>query len=116
MTEEFISKTKLFVGGLNWKLRGAELNEEFSKFGEVVFARVVLGPDRRSKGFGFVEFANEDDAAKAQAEMNETEYEGRTIKVDFAKENPEKMRAREESMGTEEVQDESVEEKEGSTE
>lgn len=101
MTEEFISKTKLFVGGLNWKLRGAELNEAFSKFGEVVFARVVLGPDRRSKGFGFVEFANEDDAAKAQAEMNETEYEGRTIKVDFAKENPEKMRAREESQEVE---------------
>ena len=81
----------------------------------------MLGPDRRSKGFGFVEFTNEDDAAKAQAEMNETEYEGRTIKVDFAKENPEKMRAREEAVQaeSEEVeQDESEEEekKEESTE
>jgi hypothetical protein len=75
-----------------------KLNEEFSKFGEVVFARVVLGPDRRSKGFGFVEFANEEDAAKAQESMDETEYEGRTIKVDFAKENPEKMIAREETV------------------
>jgi len=95
------------------------MNEAFSKFGEVVFARVVLGPDRRSKGFGFVEFANEDDAAKAQAEMDETEYEGRTIKVDFAKENPEKMRAREEEAAqneSEEVEEESEEVKEESAE
>jgi RNA recognition motif-containing protein len=78
----------------------------------------VLGPDRRSKGFGFVEFTNEDDAAKAQAEMNETEYEGRTIKVDFAKENPEKMRAREEAVQaeSEEVEEESGEVEEDQSE
>ena len=34
-----ISQTKLFVGGLNWKIRGKELREEFSKFGEVAFAK-----------------------------------------------------------------------------
>ena len=94
MEENFvISQTKLFVGGLDWSIRGKDLNEEFSKFGEVVFARVNLDRENRnrSKGFGFVVFANPEDAAKAQAEMNGKELKGRAIRVDSAKENPEKM-------------------------
>ncbi len=87
-----ISQTKLFVGGLDWKLRGQDLRDAFSQYGEVVFARVVLDKEtRRSKGFAFVEFANPEDAAKAQAEMNDKELSCRPIRVDFAKENPEKM-------------------------
>lgn len=93
-----ISKTKLFVGGLDWKLRGQDLRDAFSQYGEVVFARVVLDKDtRRSKGFGFVEFANEDDAAKAQADMNGKELSGRAIRVDFAQENPDRIQRREEN-------------------
>lgn len=97
MEENFvISQTKLFVGGLDWKIRGKDLNDAFSKYGEVVFARVNLDKENRnrSKGFGFVVFAKPEDAAKAQAEMNGKELElfpGREIRVDFAKENPEKM-------------------------
>lgn len=86
-----ISQTKLFVGWLNWKMRGNDLKTEFSKFGEVVFARVNLDQTTkppRSKGFGFVEFANADDAAKAKVEMDGVEVWGRAIKVDFAKEDP----------------------------
>ncbi|MFZ2151306.1 MAG: RNA-binding protein [Candidatus Absconditicoccaceae bacterium] len=93
-----ISQTKLFVGGLNWKMRGRELNEEFSKFGEVVFARVRLGDDGKSKGFGFVEFKNPEDATKAKETMDGQELAGRVVKVDFAKEDPEKLLAREEKM------------------
>ena len=37
--QAIISQTKLFVGGLNWKLRGKELREEFSKFGERNYCR-----------------------------------------------------------------------------
>lgn len=92
MTEEMmISQTKLFVGWLNWKMRGNDLKTEFSKYGEVVFARVNLDQTTnppRSKGFGFVEFANAEDAAKAKAEMDGVEIWGRPIKVDFAKEDP----------------------------
>ena len=92
MTEEMmISQTKLFVGWLNWKMRGNDLKTEFSKYGEVVFARVNLDQTTkppRSKGFGFVEFAKADDAAKAKAEMDGQELWGRPIKVDFAKEDP----------------------------
>lgn len=98
MTEDFVvSQTKLFVWGLDWSIRGKDLNEEFSKFGEVVFARVNLDRENknRSKGFGFVVFANAEDAQKAQAEMNEKELKGRVIRVDFARENPERMQQRE---------------------
>jgi heterogeneous nuclear ribonucleoprotein A1/A3 len=82
---------------LDWSIRGKDLNEEFSKFGEVVFARVNLDRENknRSKGFGFVVFANAEDAQKAQAEMNEKELKGRVIRVDFARENPERMQQRE---------------------
>ena len=87
-----VSQTKLFVGGLNRQMRGNDLREEFSKFGEIVFARVNLDREtKRSKGFGFVEFANPEDAAKAKAEMDGKEVWGRPIKVDFAKEDPTKM-------------------------
>lgn len=88
-----ISQTKLFVGGLNRKLRGKELRDEFSKFGEVAFARVKLEQEtNKSKGFGFVEFVNPADAAKAQKAMDGQEIMGRAVKVDFANENPDKIK------------------------
>ena len=91
-----VSQTKLFVGGLNWKLRGKELREEFSRFWEVAFARVKLDQEtNKSKGFGFVEFVNPEDATRAQKEMDGQEIMGRAVKVDFAKENPERLQARE---------------------
>ncbi len=101
--EQVIVQTKLFVSGLAWKMRGMQLRQEFEKFGEVVFARVVLDNETgRSRGFGFVEFVNAEDAAKAQAAMNDQELWERTIKVDFAKENPEKFQARQEESSDEE--------------
>jgi len=73
-------------------MRGNDLKETFSKYGEIIFARVVLDKEtKRSKGFGFVEFANEADAQTAKDEMDGQEVRGRAIKVDFAKEDPEKM-------------------------
>ncbi|MDR0282111.1 MAG: RNA-binding protein [Candidatus Peribacteria bacterium] len=82
-------------------MRGNDLREEFSKFGEIVFARVNLDREtKKSKGFGFVEFANADEAAKAKAEMDGQEVWGRPIKVDFAKEDPTKMYRSEENSDT----------------
>lgn len=96
MSEQVISQTKLFVSGLPWKMRWIHLRQEFEKFGEVVFARVVLDNETgRSRGFGFVEFVDAESATKAQAEMNDQELWERTIKVDFAKENPDKIQKRE---------------------
>ncbi len=89
-----ISQTKLFVGGLNWKIRWKELRDEFSKFGEVVFARVKLDEENnKSKWFWFVEFIHPEDAAQAQKQMNGQEIMGRAVNVDFAKENPDRIQA-----------------------
>jgi len=99
--DTIISTTKLFVGGLDRNIRGRELNDEFSKFGTVKFARVKLREDGKSKGFGFVEFENPEDATKAQAEMNDKELSGRVIKVDFARESLERIKAREEKAALE---------------
>ena len=60
-----------------------------------------LREDGKSKGFGFVEFENPEDAAKAQAEMNDKELNGRVIKVDFARESLERIKAREERAAME---------------
>ena len=95
-----ISQTKLFVGGLNRKLRWKDLREEFSKFGEVAFARVKLDQEtNKSRGFWFVEIVNPEDAAKAQKAMDGQEIMGRAVKVDFAKENPDRIQAREDAKG-----------------
>lgn len=107
-----ISQTKLFVGGLNWQMRGNDLREEFSPYGEIVFARVNLDREtKRSKGFWFVEFANAEDAARAKAEMDWKEVRGRAIKVDFAKEDPTKMYNKADRAESSEATEETVEEK-----
>ncbi len=78
-------------------MRWKHLREEFEQFGEVVFARVILDRETgRSRGFGFVEFVNPEDATKAQQEINEQELWGRQVNVDFAKENPEKLASKQE--------------------
>ncbi|KAK0583906.1 hypothetical protein LWI29_004867 [Acer saccharum] len=78
--------SKLFVGGLSYYTTDEGLSEAFSKHGQVVEARVIM--DRvsdRSKGFGFVTFASQDEAEKALAEMNGNNLNGRVIYVEYAK-------------------------------
>ncbi|CAH8384485.1 unnamed protein product [Eruca vesicaria subsp. sativa] len=78
--------TKLFVGGLSFYTTEQGLLEAFSQCGQVVEAQIVM--DRvsdRSKGFGFVTFASDDDARKALMEFNGQQLNGRVIFVDYAK-------------------------------
>jgi len=83
------SDRKLFIANLPWALRGKDLKEIFSEYGEVIYAKVILDREtKKSKGFGFIEFAEPEAAAKAVEEMNEAEINGRTIKLDFAVEKP----------------------------
>jgi cold-inducible RNA-binding protein len=83
---------KLFVGGLAWTTNEAGLREAFSKFGEVVEAAVVNDRDTgRSRGFGFVTFADADSARKACA-LNGTELDGRELRVDIANDKPKRDR------------------------
>ena len=76
---------KLFVGGLSWDTTTEGLNAAFAKFGEITEATVINDRDTgRSRGFGFVTFVNDESAAAAITGMNETELDGRTIKVNEA--------------------------------
>ncbi|ESQ40541.1 hypothetical protein EUTSA_v10014928mg [Eutrema salsugineum] len=79
--------SKLFVGGLSFYTTEQGLSEAFSQCGQVVEAQIVM--DRvsdRSKGFGFVTFASDDEAQKALMELNGQQLNGRVIFVDYAKE------------------------------
>ena len=83
---------KLYVGNLSFDTTDQELEQSFSEHGEVTSAVVVKDRDTdRSRGFGFVEFAQEADAQKAKGAMNGTDLGGRALKVDEAK--PQKERS-----------------------
>lgn len=72
----------LYVGNLSYSVRDAELQELFERFGKVDSARVICDRDtNRSKGYGFVEMPNDDEAQAAIDGLNEKENNGRTIKV-----------------------------------
>ena len=71
---------------VNEALRMVDALQHFEKYGEVVSASVISDRETgRSKGFGFVEFANDEDGKKAIEAMNEKEIEGRKIKVNEAR-------------------------------
>ena len=79
------SKNKLFVGGLPWAINNNSLNDLFAQYGEITDAVVITDRDSgRSKGFGFVTFASDEDAQKA-LEMDGKDIEGRNITVNIAK-------------------------------
>ena len=73
---------KLFVGGLPFATTDDELRELFAAHGAVASANVVRDRESgRSKGFGFVEFENEDEGKAAEKALNGSEVGGRTISV-----------------------------------
>lgn len=78
---------KLFIGNLSWNLRTEDLRAAFEGFGEITDCIVMMDRDNpnRSRGFGFVEFANEEDADSAMDEMNEKELDGRNLLVNIAR-------------------------------
>ncbi|MEK6898307.1 MAG: RNA-binding protein [Nanoarchaeota archaeon] len=77
---------KLYVGNLDFSVDDDKLKEVFSEFGEIEEANVIKDKfSGKSKGFGFVTFVNDGDAAKAIAGMNDKEVEGRKLKVNEAK-------------------------------
>lgn len=78
--------TKLFVGSLSFNVGNDQLKELFEAYGPVESAAVIVDRDtNRSKGFGFVEMTNDEDAQTAIKELNGKEVDGRTIVVNVAK-------------------------------
>ena len=77
---------KLYVGNLSYKVTNADLETLFSQFGEVRSAEVIQ--DRgtgTSKGFGFVEMANDQSAHDAVRSLHESTHDGRSLTVNEAR-------------------------------
>jgi RNA recognition motif-containing protein len=77
---------KLYVGNLSFRVTREDLQEHFAAAGAVESANVVYDRETgRSRGFGFVEMADEDAANAAIAQFNGQEYDGRNMVVNEAR-------------------------------
>ena len=78
--------SKLYVGNFSYSVTDEQLEELFSTHGKVQSAKVI-----GDKGFGFVEMSDNAEAEKAKDALNETDFGGRTLRVDEAR--PQKPRS-----------------------
>jgi RNA recognition motif-containing protein len=77
---------KLYVGNLSYSVDSSELEQLFGQHGQVVSAQIINDRDTgRSKGFGFVEMANDDEAQAAIAALNGQQHGGRALTVNEAR-------------------------------
>jgi len=77
--------SKVFVGGLHWNTTEPDLKELFSEFGPVRSVRIILDRETgRSRGFGFVEFSEKEQAELAVENLNGKSLDNRSIKVSMA--------------------------------
>ncbi len=78
---------KLYVGNLSYQTSESAIQAAFAAHGEVTSVTLITDRDTgRPKGFGFVEMATPEQADAAKAALDGTQLDGRTIKVDNAKE------------------------------
>ncbi len=85
---------RIFVGNLSYQTQDADLEQAFSRYGAVESATVVT--DRfsgRSKGFGFVEMADNAEAQQAITALNGTQLDGRALTVNEARPREERPRS-----------------------
>jgi RNA recognition motif-containing protein len=84
---------KLYVGNLSYKVDEETLRELFAKVGEVQSVKIITDAlTGRSRGFGFVEMASEEDAAKAISTLNGTNLIDRALTVNEARPQAERGR------------------------
>ncbi len=77
---------KLFVGSLPWAINDQGLEDLFTEFGTVTSAKVIMDRETgRSKGFGFVEFDDDEAGKAAMNKLNGTDMQGRSIVVSEAR-------------------------------
>ena len=78
--------TKLYVGNLSFRVTSDDLLDHFSQAGSVESANVVMDRETgRSRGFGFVEMSNSEEATAAIEQFNGEEYDGRNLVVNEAR-------------------------------
>jgi RNA recognition motif-containing protein len=89
MSAQELTTMRIYVGGLPYQTTGQDLSDLFSQIGEVTDATVITDRDTgRSKGFGFVEMSNSQEAQSAIQQLNGTTLGNRTITVNEARERP----------------------------
>ena len=81
----------MYISNLSYGVDDADLNTLFAEYGEVTSAKVIMDRETgRSRGFGFVEIADEAMGQKAIDELNGAEYDGKVINVNVAKPSEER--------------------------
>lgn len=90
----------IYIGNLDFKVEEPEIIKMFALFGDVETVKLIRDRDTgRSKGFAFIEMPKEEDARRAIDNLNESEVNGRKIKVNSADENPPKDDRRDDRRG-----------------
>lgn len=83
----------IYVGNLHYDVTEDNLKEIFSEFGEVTSAKVITDKySGRSKGFGFIEMANDEEGMKAIEDLDGKDEKGRNMKVNKARERTDNPR------------------------
>jgi RNA recognition motif-containing protein len=77
---------KLYVGNLSYSVTDSQLEQMFAQYGSVSSAQVIMDRETgRSKGFGFVEMSNDQEAEAAINALNGQDYSGRPLTVNVAR-------------------------------
>lgn len=85
----------IYVGNLPYSVDSRELREAFEAYGAVSSAEVIFDRrTKRSRGYGFVEMDNDQDARRAIDALNGSDYQGRELRVDESKPKSEKVEHR----------------------
>ncbi len=76
----------IYISNLSFDVNDNDLRELFEEYGQVSSAKVITDKfSGKSRGFGFVEMTSDDDGRRAIEELNQAEYDGKTISVSVAK-------------------------------
>jgi len=77
---------KIYVGNIPYKATEEDLKELFSEYGEIESLKIIQDQfTGQSKGFGFIEMVNEEDAKKAMSGLNDKDFMGKSLRVSEAK-------------------------------
>ncbi|KAF5083444.1 RNA recognition motif [anaerobic digester metagenome] len=75
----------VYVGNIAYSMTVEELKDIFEAFGKVLDVKIIIDRQTgRSKGYGFIEMENDEEALKAISALNDTQVKGRNIKVNNA--------------------------------
>jgi RNA recognition motif-containing protein len=85
--EKSMQGSKLYVGNISYSATSDELKELFAQYGEVKQVNLMEG-----RGYGFVEMSSPEDAMKARDALNGSDFKGRTLKVDEARQPKDKQK------------------------